>query len=399
MATGGVLMNTQRKRVALLIESSRGYGRGLLRGIAEYARICDQWSVLFVERGSTESVPAWLKQWSGDGIIARVEDSRMADAIAALDVAAIDLRGLIDVPFPLIETNDFHVTDLAFEHLAERQLPHFAFCGYEQANFSDRRLRYFQPLVESHGYPCHVHLSSYRRTRSSQRIEQQAMLYDDQLVEWLVSLPKPIGMMACNDACGHMVLNACRDAGIAVPDEIAVVGVDNDELYCELTDPPLSSVEPDTEKIGYQAAAMLDGMMDGEKVETAKTFVSPRGLVARQSTAVFSVDDPHVRAALRLIHEQASTGIDVNAIVRQLPISRRTFERRFRKLVGRSPNSEIARVRIERLKRLLKETDLPLQRVSEIAGFAHVEHMHLFFKKHTGTTPGSYRQDQQTGER
>jgi LacI family transcriptional regulator len=385
-----------RKRVALLIESFRAYGRGLLRGIARYARASDNWSITFVERSSTESVPDWLDRWTGDGVIARVEDHRVRDAILARNVPAVDLRGLLDVPFPVIETDDYQVAEQAFKHLTHIRLTNFAYCGFENANFSDRRLAGFRPLVERLQLPCHVHLSpSILSTQLTREIEQQALLGDSNLSEWLEGLPKPIGIMACNDVCGQMILNACRELHISVPDEIAVIGVDNDEVHCELTDPPLTSVEPDTDRIGYLAATLLDSMMNGDAVASTKMFVSPKRVVSRRSTETLALDDSHVSTAMRIIREQACLGLDVNGLVEQLPLSRRSLERRFRECLDSSPAAEIVRVRIARLKRLLRETDLPLQRIAQLTGFDYVEHMHLFFKKHIGMPPGKFRKGQE----
>jgi LacI family transcriptional regulator len=380
------------RHVALLIESSRAYGRGVLHGIARYVNARRHWSVYVQVRGSEDPPPPWLKSWKGDGILARVEDRAMAQAIRRTGKPAIDLRGLFDLDMPLLETNDRSVARLACEHLAERGFRRFAYCGYAGANYSERRLRYFPDLVAQAGGTCLVYQSPSPRQPSGLSVqEQQAVLFERELVDWIRRLPRPIGVMACNDTRGQQVLNACREVGIPVPEEVAVIGVDNDELLCELSDPPLSSVAPDVERIGYQAAELLDRMMDGASPRPRKTFVEPKGVVTRQSTDVLAIDDPELAAALRFIREQACAGIDVNDVVTHVALSRRSLERRFRDHLGRSPNEEITRVQVRRIQELLTGTELPLGAVARLAGFRHAEYMSAVFRKQVGRTPRAFR--------
>jgi LacI family transcriptional regulator len=380
------------RHVALLIESSRAYGRGLLSGVARYVHTHRHWSVYVQVRGSEDPAPPWLRGWKGDGILARVEDRTMERAVHRAGVPTIDLRGNLDLKrIPLLETNDRSVARLAFEHLAARGFRQFAYCGYAGANYSERRLRYFPEFVRSLGHCCHDYQSPPGNQSGLSAREQLAVLFEKELLGWLRSLPRPTGIMACNDTRGQQVLNACRALGIAVPEEIAVIGVDNDELLCELSSPPLSSVAPDTEGIGYQAALLLDQMMDGRAAPARKTFIEPRGVVARQSTDILAIDDADVAAAVRVIREQACTGIDVADVVAQVQLSRRSLERRFRKYLGRSPNEEIVRVQVQRVHDLLTDTDLPLGTIARLAGFEHAPYMSAVFRKHTGQMPRQVR--------
>jgi len=381
------------RHVALLIESSRAYGRGLLRGVARYVHTHRHWSVYVQVRGSEDPPPPWLKGWKGDGILARVEERTMERAIHRAGVPAVDLRGNLDLKrIPLLETNDRTVARLAFEHLAERGFRQFAYCGYAGANYSERRLKYFPAFVQAAGYRCHVYQSPPPGKRSGLSVrEQLAVLFEKELLGWLRELPRPAGVMACNDTRGQQVLNACRELGIAVPEEIAVIGVDNDELLCDLSNPPLSSIAPDTEALGYQAALLLDRMMDGHAPPARKTFIEPRGVVTRQSTDVLAIDDADVAAAVRFIREQACAGIDVADVVARVPLSRRSLERRFRKYLGRSPNDEIVRVQVQRVQDLLTGTDLPLGSIAKLAGFAHAAYMSAVFRKQTGLMPREMR--------
>ncbi len=384
----------RRPRVALLVESSRAYGQGLLRGIAAYVRTHRPWSIYQQERTMSDDAPAWLQGWQGDGVIARIESQSLIRAVRKLNIPTIDLRGMHTLPgIPLIETNDRIVTQLAVDHLLERGFHHFAYCGFQGANFSVRRMGYFVSFVRVAGFEPHIYEMAARpgAVGVTNRVESMGLMYERAVADWIESLPKPVAIMACNDVRGQQVLNACRDRGIAVPDDASVIGVDHDELICELCDPPLSSVEPNTQKIGYEAAAMLERMMTGETAQPRKTFIEPLGIVARMSTDVLATRDRQVAAALRFIRENACNGIGVEDVLEHVHISRSTLERRLIKIVGRSPKAHITRVQIDRVKQLLHSTDFNLVKIARLTGYPHHETMCSIFKRETGFTPGEYR--------
>jgi LacI family transcriptional regulator len=201
--------------------------------------------------------------------------------------------------------------------------------------------------------------------------------------------------MACNDIRGQQVLTACRAIGVAVPDEVAVLGVDNDEVLCDLADPPLSSIIPDTHRIGYEAASRLERMMNGEPSREPTTVIPPLGVVTRRSTDVLAVDDRALSSAARFIREHACERITVTDVLAGIPLSRSVFERRFLKVFGRTPKAEILRTQLDRVMQLLAETDLPLKQVASRTGFEYPEYMSTAFKKRTGLTPGQYRRSAQ----
>ncbi len=384
----------RRPRVALLIESSRAYGRGLLHGVARYVREHGPWSIFLQERSLGEAGPAWLARWAGDGIIARVDRRELARAITRLGLPSVDLRSLVpDLDLPSIRTDDAAVARLAAEHLLERGFRRFAYCGFNGADYSDLRRRSFQECIARAGFPCLV-FDEPRKPRRAGTLgyEEHGLEYEAHVARWLRDLPKPVGLMACNDVRGQQVLNACRDSDVAVPDEVAVIGVDNDELLCELSDPPLSSVVPNTERIGYEAAALLDRMMAGQAAPRRPIFVEPAQLVTRRSTDVLAIDDRHVAAAVRFIREHACEGIDVSDVLGAVPLSRSALERRFVKALGHSPKEQILRSRLGRARQLLAETDFSLAVVAEKVGFEHPEYLSVIFKKKTGLTPGHFRQ-------
>jgi LacI family transcriptional regulator len=213
--------------------------------------------------------------------------------------------------------------------------------------------------------------------------------------KWLNDLPKPIGIMACNDARALHLLNACHQTGILVPEEVAVVGVDNEEIFCELCNPALSSVAPDAKRIGYQAAELLDQLMSGQSPPSRRILIDPLHVVTRRSSDTLAIKDRSVATALRFINEQALHGCTVTNVVNFVRVSRSFLERRFRQYLKRSPQAEIRRVQVSRIKQLLTETDFTLERISELSGFEHPEYMSVVFKRLIGQTPGQYRKQMQ----
>jgi LacI family transcriptional regulator len=387
----------KRPHVALLIESSRGYGRGLLRGIAEYIRVHGPWSVYLQRHDLYDAVPEWLRKWHGDGIIARIENEKTAQAIRSLSVPAVDLRGrLFDPCVPTILTDDEAGARMAAEHLMERGFRHFAYCGFVGTPYSDARSAVFERVMHDEEFGCSIYQPPRPlRGGRAERMEVQGLVYEKNLAAWLKGLPKPIGVMACNDARGQQVINACRDLGIAVPDELAVVGVDNDDVVCDLCDPPLSSVVPNTKKIGFEAAALLQQMIAGKDPPEKPIYIPPLGIVTRRSTDVLAIDDEYIADAIRYIREHACDGITVEDVVDRLPLSHSALERQFGKLLGRTPKAEIIRVQLERVKQLLAQSDFTLKQISVKAGFRHPEYMSAIFKEKVGQTPGHYRQQAQ----
>lgn len=385
----------RRPRVAVLVEASRSYGRDLLQGIAEYVRVHGSWSISLDDRGLREP-PGWLKDWCGDGIIARVESAQLGRALLARQVPLVDVRGAwLDLGIPLIETDDEAVMRLAIQHFRERGFRQFAFCGFAGANYSEKRQRYFTDQLARLGFCTGVYRPPTRPRATTWESERQSLSHRDHLARWLRKLLKPVALMACNDIRGQQVLDACREAGIAVPDEIAVIGVDNDELLCNLADPPLSSVAPNARRIGYEAAALLERLMASRPAPKETIFVQPLGVATRRSTDVLAVEDRDVAGAVRFIRENAYKGIKVADVLAEVPLSRSVLERRFLQLLGRTPKAEILRVQLERVKQLLAETDYSLARVAAMTGFVHPEYLSVVFRNKMGQTPGQYRQTAQ----
>lgn len=376
-----------RRSVALLIEMSNSYARGLLEGIAEYARHHERWSIYLPEQERGGRPPKWLHRWKGDGIIARIETDEIAAALRKTKLPVVDVSAARHLPdIPWVETNDAAIVDLGTKHLLDRGFRNLAFCGDPGFNWSNWRKQNFCDTVRERGLEEYVYDSLSRLAPNySWNREKRG------LATWLKKLPRPVGILACYDIQAQKVLEVCRELDIAVPEEVAVLGVDNDPLLCELADPPLSSVICNTRRTGQEAAQLLDRMMSGEQVPSQAILVDPLGIQTRQSTDILAIDDPDVATALRFIRENALDGIKVSEVLRHVPLSRRVLEKRFSDLLGRTPHEEIQRLRLDRIKRLLTETDLPLNAIALRTGFEHVEYMSVFFKKAEGVPPGKYR--------
>jgi LacI family transcriptional regulator len=277
---------------------------------------------------------------------------------------------------------------LAAAHLLERGFQQFAYCGFSGHHWAaERRNGYLAALAEA-GAKCQVFESPWATSRAHSWEEQQR-----EIADWLGRLPKPVGVMASNDMRGQHVLDACRRRELAVPEEVAVIGVDNDELLCQMCDPPLSSVVLNAERIGYDAAAVLDQLIEGRPPREREWLVAPLGVVTRQSTDVLAIEDTLVAAAVKFIRENACKGVTVDDVLKKVPLSRSVLERRFRKFLSRSPQEEIRLVQIKRVKQLLAESDLALEQIAELAGYRHAEYMSVVFKRETGQTPGQYRKE------
>ncbi|MCF7668793.1 MAG: XylR family transcriptional regulator, partial [Verrucomicrobia bacterium] len=277
----------RRKHVALLVETSLESGRDILRGIARYAREEQRWVLFHEPRSLEESIPQWLRKWDGDGVIARVQNAGIAEAIREAGIHAVDVLGVVsNTGIPLVHVDDREIARMASEHLVERGFNYFGYFGINDENWSVRRKEFFENHLSELGYKVMM-FETPRHRKKSDSWEQ----YRNRIIDWIMRLPKPVGVMVCSDQRGMDLLEACRQAGVAVPDEVAVIGVDNDEVLCEIAYPPLSSIWPAHNQVGYEAAALLERLMNGESRPSRPILISPSGVVTRRSTDVLAVED------------------------------------------------------------------------------------------------------------
>lgn len=375
-------------RVFLLIESSRASGRAMLKGIADYAHHHGPWS-FYWETGGLEKAWPVLKELDADGIILRDVDA--LGAILALGIPAIvvghqrnEVAGQVNVI-----TDSANIGRLAAEHLLHCGFRHFAFCGLSQTPeehtpWSAARRESFCQQIQRSGFskPACFELASMSRNWADERAT---------VARWLGSLPQPVGLFACNDDCGQRVIEACRLAGLPVPDAVGIIGADNDELVCGLSDPAMSSVAIGFERAGYEAAEALDWMMQGSRQVPGQILVRATHVVARRSTDIVAQEDMHLVKALRFLRDHARGAVDVASVARAAGLSRRALERRFRAVLQRSVLDEIRRMRTDQIARLLVETPLPVSAIAESLGYADAQHFARYFRAAKHISPLAYR--------
>lgn len=352
-------------------------------------RLHDEWSVFLEQRDLWKQPPNWLSDWRGDGIISRATTPRLLEAIAKTGIPFVEVTDRHDDPeIPYVRSDDAAIGQIGAQHLYERGFRRFGFCGFKREAWSQRREQTFATWINSRNdIPC----STFNSTWSG----PTARAWDDEqkaITTWLKKFKPPFAIMTCNDLRGQHVIDACTKLGLAVPEEVAVLGVDNDELLCRVCSPPLSSVMPNAPAVGYVAAELLSNLMNSAPIKQLGHIVQPLGIATRQSTDVVAIEDREIAGALHYIREHACKGLSVDEVVRNNAISRSTLERQLRKYLGRSPQEEIRYVQIKRASELLITTELSTEKVAGLCGFEHPEYFYVVFKRIMQLTPREYRQ-------
>lgn len=373
-------------RVAVLIEASNAYARGLLKGIHRYVQEDGNWTIFLPEHGRGDPPLDALARWQGDGAIVRIETPAIARAVESLlatqQIPVIDVSaaGLV-AGLPCVETDDEAIGRAAARHFLDRDFQHYAYLGDPRFRWSENRRHSFLEAIASAGH----HVDVFAPSGGGAERE------DDQIEAWLVSLPKPLAVFTCYDIRGRQAIDACRRASLAVPDVVAVLGVDDDELLCSLSSVPLSSVIPDAAGAGWQAASLLGSLMAGHEIERRLWLLPPLGISARQSTDTMWVDDPVVMKALRFIRAQGCHGIKVADVAKEAGVTRRVLEAKFLKYVRHSVHEAIARIQFRRIEELLRSTELPLAAIAARTGFKHAEYLSVAFARRYRKPPSRWR--------
>ncbi len=378
------------RHVALIVDAAKPYDRKIISGVAQYVKERGNWS-LYVEEDPLQKLPD-LRRWRGSGIIANFDDRKVAAAVRGLKAPVVGVGGGYGwydpaTRIPYFASGDEAIARLAAQHLIDRGFRRLAFYGYPRTRiirWSEERAKAFQQWAGEAGIPCSIYTGRHGTARKWTELQRG-------LIAWVRSLEKPVGLMACNDVRARHVLEACHAIGVRVPEDVALIGVDNDEMICDLTDPPLSSVEQGARRMGYQAAALLDRLMGGWKTSRVRFVVEPEGVVARRSTDILAIEDPDVATAVRFIRKHACERILVGDVVKQVGVSRSTLKNRFKAALGRSLHAEIQHVQLERAKQLIADTDLPLKQVALQAGFQYIQYLTRLFRKCVGQTPAQFR--------
>lgn len=376
-------------RVALLVESSTSWGTGVIRGVAEYAAAAGPWLFYLAPFGRNE--PLTLpKGWAGDGVIARVNTPELGDEIARAGLPCVDISWfeLSKGRFTRVTVDEWAVGRAAAEHLIERG---FREIGYipplGRPHYRNRLGEAVREAAEAAGCRC----VWFERPEAEQvaRPRDQEM---QELVGWLRELPKPVGIVAFGDFHAREVTEAAWLAGLGVPDEVAVVGSEQDELSAMISNPPLSSVNVGPVRVGVKAAEVLEGLMRGEAAPKNPVLLPPVGVIARRSTDVLATEDEVVAAACRFIRARAHGNIVIDDVVEHCLVSRRTLEQRFMQVLGVSPARMLRRVRVERACALLTDTEKGLPVIAAETGFGTPTRMVRTFASELSLTPQEYRE-------
>lgn len=378
-------------KVILAIEFGTDFGRGLLRGIAKYIHFNRSWVIYGMPAFYLN--PEWriygtnirhLKQLDANGIITR--DRAKIEEIAALGMAMIVADDMEPIPgMPQIITDYRKVGEMGADYLLSCGFQHFAFCGLDHVYWSQKRKESFCNKIREVGYQVHIYKQP--RKKINRRWENERL----EIAGWLKSLPKPIGLLTCTDYRAQQVLEVCKSIDIQVPEEIAVLGTDNDELFCTLSDPPLSSISFSTEKAGYVAAELLDKLMHGEEMMSQTITILPIRIVTRQSTSILAVNDPNLIRAVRFIREHSKEQIQVSDVAEGIGVSRRSLERIFKKTLNHSIYTEIQKTRFNLIATMLTETDISISKIALLLGYASPENLSQAFRREKGMSPSAYR--------
>ena len=374
-------------RVGLLLPMDLDYGRAVLRGVKNYIRPHSAWR-LHVGIADVNEARA-LRDWNPTGVIAHLGTETMVEPLHQLGVPVVNVTNSLDpAPSPRVGIDNEAVGRLAAQHFLERGLTHFAFLGYSGFPYVRDRERGFIAAVREAGYQC--------ISRSDPSVVHPTGggywgIAEEGLAEWLASLPKPIGILAARDQYGLQLTELCHMQDIHVPEDVAIVGVDNDELVCEVATPQLSSIAAPGERTGFHAAAMLEGLMNGKEPKVDPLLLPPTGLITRQSSDILKVEDSEVLAAVRFIRSRINEPLNVSDVLNELYISRSSLERKFRAILGRTPLEEIRRVRIEQVKSLLAGSDITVREIARRTGFRSAERLCTTFRAAAGEAPSQYR--------
>lgn len=366
------------RHIGLMVDSLSGYGRKILDGISRYAHQKSNWRIAFFDRERKELADL-IETWEGDGIICTAVEPRFAEAAAKRTIPVINVTGRVaDSCFINVIGDDRAIGAEAAKYLLSRGFESFAFIRRkENAMFSIERAKGFTDAITASGFPCELIVLGPAG--------------DDELAEAIAKLPRPLAIAGAGDRQASMAIEACWKLGLRVPEEVAILGIGNYEQLCELCSPTLSSLDVDMERRGYEAARILDEILEGADRPDEPVLIAAGKVVERASSDVYAFEDQDVVAALRFIREHAAVTIKVRDVVAATTISRRSLEGRFNKLIGRTLHDEIWQAHFDLAMRLLTSSDLSLQDVAQRSGFRTASALVNLFRQRFSLTPKEYR--------
>jgi len=378
------------RHVALVLSLNKRFDRKVIEGVTRFVHESGAWSV-FLEDDPSAKIPDF-RRGHFDGVIADLDDPRIPKQVAGLSIPVVGIGGIesgcaLRLTVSTVGTHNRKIAKMAAEYLLQLGLRSFGFCGLPLRTldpWNRERQEVFASHLAERGHPCAVFAARYSPSHSWEQLQEA-------LGTWLAPLAKPVGVLAANDVRARHVLEACRRFGYRVPDDVAVLGVDNDELICELANPPLTSIVQGTEEIGYRAARLLDRLMRSRRRTVSNLLVDPVTVIERASTDLVATGDRVVAAALTYIRQNACSGIGVPQVARGIGVSRSTLDGHFKQVVGRTVHDEIQRVQLNAARNLLATTALPLADISRRVGLCHAQYFAALFRRVCGQTPGQYR--------
>jgi LacI family transcriptional regulator len=372
---------TRVKQIALFLPLSPGYFSDVVAGVQEFASRDGVWSTEVCS--TAKDAEATLKSWRPDGILLNAIDNQWSQLLASCDVPIVQVGGEPMQGVPRVMTDNTAIGTLAADHLVERCFTNLAFVGYKRFEWAMQRRDAFRQRALDLGKNYLEFCAEFEQLHTAR--------VADTLAGWVTSLPKPCAVFACHDRVAMLIGHACTVAGVDVPKELAILGVDNSLLECGFTRPTLSSIMGSARRIGYEASALLSQLMSGTAVSMVPKRIAPAGVAVRPSTDVFASDDPDVRAALAYIDSHLGDPFSVAEMARDLMCTRRMLERKFADVLCCSPADQILRSRIARAKTLLIETTLPILVIAGECGFPSGSKFCAVFKRETDITPLSFR--------
>jgi len=379
-------------RIALLFNGSKIYDRGIIAGIGNYLSSTRASWDLFLEEDFLCRLKG-IERWQGDGIIADFDDPLIGEALAGSKVPVVAVGGSYEDAraypkgIPYVATDNAALRKLAYEHLIEAGVTRFACFSLPEAQanrWAQEREKAFKRLLQRDGLPVQI----YRGLGTSAPLWDSAV---EQQIAWLQSLPKPIGIIAVTDARARQLLQACLTAGIAVPEEVALIGIDNDPLTRTLTRVPLSSVIQGTETMGRTAAALLHQMLHGKPCTGTQVLVPPDAINVQASSLHQPLGNPYVMQALLFIRQYACQGIKTAQVAAYVGVSRSSLESHFRKARGCSVHDEILRFKLASAAKGLQGNHLAIADIAQQCGFKSAQYLHTVFRREFGCTPREYQ--------
>ncbi len=375
------------RRIAILVETSLASGRQILAGISNFLKARNDVSVFHHSGQLGEMFPDSLIDWEGDGIIARVVNQPIANLLVEIGLPTVDVLGNIrGYGFPLVQTNNHAIGKMVAQQFLESGFRNFALIGLGRESWSQQReLSFFNTVGSLNTERPTLHLKStesevHNITKSLEAIRN-----------WLPHLPKPVGIMVTSDQFAPLLFEVAHELGIRIPEEISIIGVDNDAPYCDLCRPALSSLDPNHKEVGHQAALLLEQMMAGQTPIKDTIEVNPHMIHLRRSSSTLAVDDPHLSKAMDYLRLHACTGTTIDEISHHCGLSRSVLQRRFRSSLNRTVGDSILNEKLTRAKELLHTSNLSMSQIAEQSGFNSQEYMSQVFRKHLQKSPKKFR--------